>query len=88
MGLDNRKVFCAPGPKTKYFGHFSCCSINWYILANNYKQVEVDNHGYRNKDLKTPKSEYLIYLSSPKNGKTSAKNQRHLWMAYFLLEFF
>ena len=43
--LDNRKVLCAPGPRTKYFeSHFFCHSIKYnlhiifgfYYILNNF----------------------------------------------------
>ena len=36
--IDNRKVFCTPGPWTKYFEREFCCSINYIYLTFFYKK--------------------------------------------------
>ena len=47
--LNNQKVFCAPGPRNKYFEHIFCRSINYIIqlltaikklFYKSYKQVD------------------------------------------------
>ena len=36
MQLNNQKVFCAPGLRTKYFERLFCCSINYIYFLQLY----------------------------------------------------
>ena len=50
--LDNRKVLCAPGPRTKYFEVFFCPSINYNIYsANKIEYLEAFSNCHKLKEL-------------------------------------